>query len=611
MKSFISGPSFIEKARYSERNVIDLSITHTKPPLPLPGKKNILITSALPYVNNSPHIGNIVGCVLSGDAFAKYCKLRGYNYIYICGTDEYGTATEFRAMQEKISCSELCDKYFRIHKRIYEWMEIDFDCFGRTSTPSHSHLTQQFYSDLKEQNFIIKKRVEQLFCEKHDRFLADRFAEGTCPTCNYPEARGDQCDNCGVVLDSAVNLIDPKCKIDGTTPVVKQSDHLFLDLTSISPRLRSWVDETSISGDWPQNTVGITNSWFTKGLKPRCITRDLSWGVPVNEECYEKKVFYVWFDACIGYPSITADYLGDDWKKWWLNPEEVKLYQFMGKDNVNFHTVIFPSMQLGSGRNWTMLHHIDTTEFLLYEDGKFSKSRGIGVFGDDLMDLDIPPSVWRYHLLLNRPEKSDSRFSWEQFATSNNKDLLATIGNFINRVLKFAAAKYDSIVPEYSTNSDRELALIASVNTALKQYNENFSAVKIRASVRNALEIASIGNKYVQDSNLSGSLYENDREICSTVVGVSVNLIYLLAAVLYPITPGASMSIYKQLNLPPRGIEDNWTPSDIYPGHVLGEAFHLFKAITPEQLKQLCVKFSSGKKNPASGAVQTPPSKTP
>lgn len=574
-------------------NTIELSALRYASKVPSPTMENILVTSALPYVNNSPHIGNIIGCVLSADAYAKYCRLRGKNCMYICGTDEYGTATEVRALQEKTTCEELCSKYFLVHKQIYEWLNIDFDCFGRTSTDNHTKLTQDIYSDLKENGHIIKETIDQLYCEEHKRFLADRYVEGTCPICKYEDARGDQCDQCGNVFDTAAAIINPKCKVDGSTPVIKQTKHLFINLPAISPKLKCWADKASKQGNWSSNNVGIIDAWFNVGLKPRCITRDLSWGVPVNEEGYDEKVFYVWFDACIGYPSITADYIGEDWKKWWMNPENVKLYQFMGKDNSSFHTIVFPSMQLGTGKKWTMLHHINTAEFLQYEKGKFSKSRGYGVFGDDLMKLDISPSVWRYYLLQNRPEKSDSTFSWNHFAISNNSDLLGCLGNLVNRVLTFCKSKYNSIVPEYNTNTPREKELITSVNRYLSQYIESFEAVKIKSSVKLALEIANIGNKYLQDSGLNNKLYETDTSSCSTVIGVSINFIYLLSAIFYPITTGTSLEIYNQLNVPPRKIEDIWTCCDILPGHKINTPAHLFKSLTPEQLEKLKKQFGA------------------
>ena len=252
--------------------------------------------------------------------------------------------------------------------------------------------------------------MTQLYCEKHSSFLADRFVEGTCPHCSYADARGDQCDKCGKLLN-ATELINPRCKLDGASPILRDSKHIFINLTEAQPKLEEWFEKTSKTGHWSANSLAITAGWLKEGLKPRCITRDLKWGTKVPKVGYENKVFYVWFDAPIGYPSITANYTAD-WELWWKNPENVKLYQFMGKDNVPFHTVIFPSTLMGTSDKWTLLHHLSTTEYLQYEDDKFSKSRGVGVFGNNVMESGIPVEVWRYYLLSIRPETNDSHFTW-------------------------------------------------------------------------------------------------------------------------------------------------------------------------------------------------------
>jgi methionyl-tRNA synthetase len=314
-----------------------------KPVLPVEGAQNILITSALPYVNNTPHLGNIIGCVLSADVYARYCRLSGRNTLYLCGTDEYGTATETKAIEEGISCQELCDKYNKLHDEIYKWFEIDFDIFGRTTTERHTKISQEIFKLVNSNGYFFTEGVNQLFCPKCERFLADRYVFGTCPSCGFIDARGDQCDGCGKLLN-ATELVNPRCKMDGNTPIEKESNHIFLDLPKLSEKVESFVNKSSVEGNWSNNSIAITNSWLNEGLKPRCITRDLKWGtpVPLDDEVMKGKVLYVWFDAPIGYFSITANYT-DEWEKWWKSPDKVKLYQFMGKDNVPFHTVIFPA----------------------------------------------------------------------------------------------------------------------------------------------------------------------------------------------------------------------------------------------------------------------------
>ncbi|KAL6185706.1 hypothetical protein ACLB2K_041833 [Fragaria x ananassa] len=345
------------------------------PKLPIPGQRNVLITSALPYVNNVPHLGNIIGCVLSADVFARYCRLRGYNTVYICGTDEYGTATETKALEEKCSPQEICDKYHAIHKQVYEWFNISFDKFGRTSTPEQTEVCQAIFNRLLQNNWLSENTMQQLYCDTCTRFLADRLVEGTCPTqgCDYTSARGDQCENCGKLLNPT-ELKDPKCKVCKSTPRIRDTNHLFLELPLLKDRLKEYIDKMSVEGSWSQNAIQATNAWLKEGLRQRCITRDLKWGVPVPHDNFRDKVFYVWFDAPIGYVSITKCYT-PDWEKWWKNPEDVELYQFMGKDNVPFHTVMFPSTLLGTGENWTLMKTISVTEYLNYEAGDIDRAR--------------------------------------------------------------------------------------------------------------------------------------------------------------------------------------------------------------------------------------------
>ena len=406
--------------------------------------KKRLITSALPYVNNIPHLGNIIQ-VLSADVFARFCRQRGYETLYICGSDEYGTATETRAMQEKISPRELCDRFYKVHKEIYEWFGIEFDHFGRTSCPQQTEIVRQIYREVEAAGFIQKRETEQTFCKSCDRFLADRYVYGNCPHCGSVNARGDQCEDCGAMLDPT-ELLEPRCGICGDTPERRSTEHLFIDLPNLKGQLEAWIDEASARGRWSKNALQMTKSWIRDGLKQRCITRDLSWGVPVPK--MPGKVFYVWFDAPIGYISITAELLqqrgGDaqSWREWWQNPDEVELFQFIGKDNIPFHTVLFPSSLLASQkgapeRRWTMLHHMSSTEYLNYESGKFSKTRGVGIFGNDCQDTGIPADCWRFFLYYNRPEKSDYEFTWTEFQQLLKRELIGNLGNLVNRTLSF------------------------------------------------------------------------------------------------------------------------------------------------------------------------------
>ncbi|KAI5797246.1 tRNA synthetases class I (M)-domain-containing protein [Pyronema domesticum] len=560
--------------------------------LPVPGQKNILITSALPYVNNVPHLGNIIGSVLSADAFARYCKARNYNTLYICGTDEYGTATETKALEEGCTPRELCDKYNALHQGIYKWFDIGFDYFGRTTTEQQTVISQDIFMKLKNNGFLVEESMTQLYCENHERFLADRFVEGTCPKCSYEDARGDQCDGCGQLLDP-LELVNPRCKHDGNTPVQRDSRHIFLQLDKLESEVKEWSAKSAEDGQWSKNGRVITESWLKEGLKQRCITRDLSWGTPVPLPGYEKKVLYVWFDACIGYVSITANYT-KDWEKWWRAKDDVKLYQFMGKDNVPFHTVVFPASQIGTRDNdWTMLHHLSTTEYLQYEGGKFSKSRGVGVFGNNAQDTGVPPSVWRYYLLSSRPETGDTQFVWKDFVTKNNSELLANFGNFVNRIIKFVNAKYAGVIPDYTKaiNDPAFAPYKEQINTLLASYNEEMEAVHIRAALEKVMLISGEGNRFLQDNKLDNNLFNNFPDKAAAVVGYGLNLIYLLSAIAYPFMPATSQAICEQLNTPMRSIPNSWYPDDLLPGHVIGKAAYLFSRIDEKQEEEWKARY--------------------
>ncbi|KKK20720.1 hypothetical protein AOCH_006931 [Aspergillus ochraceoroseus] len=515
--------------------------------LPKKGERNILITSALPYVNNVPHLGNIVGSVLSADVFSRYHKACGHQTLYICGTDEYGTATETKALEEKVTPEELCAKYNKIHQEVYEWFGIGFDHFGRTPTEKHTEISQTIFKRLYENGYLAEKTAEQPFCETHGSFLADRYVEGECPRCHYDDARGDQCDKCGHLLDP-FDLINPRCKLDGATPVKRATKHIHLLLDKLQPEIEKWVLPAMEKGDWPKNSRVITESWLKEGLKDRGITRDLKWGVPVPLEGFENKVLYVWFEACIGYPSITANYT-PDWELWWRNPEEVQLYQFLGKDNVPFHSVIFPGCQIGTKEKWTQLHHLNTAEYLNYEGGKFSKSRGIGVFGNNAKDTGVPPDVWRYYLLKNRPETGDTQFEWRSFVESNNSELLAKLGNLVNRVIKLVAASYDSTIPDFTVPESFQPNL-DEITGLLRQYIEEMESVHLRAGISTAMKLAEAGNGLIQANRLDNSLIANDPERAAAVVGTVLNLIYLLASVFAPYLPATSKPQDRQSGLP-------------------------------------------------------------
>ena len=470
-----------------------------------------LITAALPYVNNIPHLGNIIQS-LSGDVFARFCRNRGYDTLYICGVDEYGTATETKALEEGKEPRALCNHYYQEHTKIYKWFNINFDKFGRTSNPQCTEITQSLFNDLDKAGLIKEHTNKQLFCPKCNMFLADRYVDGTCPKCGSTKARGDQCDECGSLLDP-VELKDPKCHTCGSTPEVRETKHLYIDLPSLTGKLNEWMEKASVEGKWSDNALNMTKAWIRDGLQERAITRDLKWGIPVPKPGYEDKVFYVWFNAPIGYLSITkqlADELEKsgrgtfDWKSWWL-PEEseeskgkgkVDLFQFIGKDNIPFHTVIFPCTLLGSPHNWTKLHHMSSTEFLNYEDGKFSKSRGIGVFGSDAIESGIPADAWRFYIFYNRPEKQDYQFTWKDFMEKLNGELIGNLGNLVNRTLLFVNKYFDGKIPDAPVDEE----LWAKVRELEKKATDYLEWAELKDAFHTIFEISDLCNKKFQDT---------------------------------------------------------------------------------------------------------------
>ncbi len=565
--------------------------------------KKRLITSALPYVNNIPHLGNIIGSVLSADVFARYSELAGYNTIYICGADEHGTATETKALEENTTPEKICDKYYNIHKEIYEWFNIDFERFGRTSTEEHVSTTQNLFTELDENGYIEEKEVDQTFCEECDKFLADRFVEGTCPHCGYEEARGDQCESCGKLLSSE-ELEDPLCKMCSSTPVIKSSQQLFLCLDKLQSELENWAGERSEDGFWTKNAVKTTEGWFEEGLEPRSITRDLDWGVSVPKEGFENNVFYVWFDAPIGYISITKNALPDSWREWWLNPEGVDLYQFMAKDNIPFHTLFFPATLLGADDDFTMLHHINSTEYLNYEGGKFSKSRNVGLFGDDAMDSGLDADLYRYYLLSVRPETSDTVFKWEGFRESVNRELIANFGNLVNRTLSFIERYFDSSITDVELGEE-DKEFWKEVIEEEKEIVESFEKVELKSALERIMSLSKKGNTYFQREEpwefVEAEKGKNDIR-AQTILYVLLNLVRDLGLLLSPYIPESTKEMFLYSNLDMRGLEDLGRMNIEVP-HIINKFEVLFEKVSKERIEELEKKYS-GKESEAEEEVE-------
>ena len=545
------------------------------------GMKKRLITSALPYVNNIPHLGNLTQ-VLSADVFARFCRSRGYETMYVCGTDEYGTASETRALQEGVTPRELCDHYHEIHKAIYRWFDIDFDYFGRTSTPLQTEIVQAIFKACDDNGYITEKESEQLYCPECGRFLADRFVKGTCPHCGNEDARGDQCEKCGTLLDPT-ELIDPKCSVCGATPIVKKTKNLYIDLPKLLPQLQAWMDKASVEGFWAKNAVQTTMSWIRDGLQERCITRDLKWGIPVNKPGYEDKVFYVWFDAPIGYISITANKT-KDWEYWWRDPENTELFQFIGKDNIPFHTVVFPATLLGTKEKWTMLYHMSSTEYLNYEGGKFSKSKGIGIFGNDVEETGIPADVWRFYMFYNRPEKSDFTFTWLDFQEKVNKELIGNLSNLVNRTLTFVKRFYDGRIE--GAGFDEEL--LAEIRKREEEITASLEKADEKDALRAIFELSDVGNKAFQEGE-PWKARKEDPEKAERLLATLMYLIRDLGVMVTPYMPSTGRKILSFIG------SESATWNDIGKTDVtleVGSVELLFEKLEDERIKSLKEKYS-------------------
>ena len=533
-----------------------------------------LITAALPYVNNIPHLGNIIQS-LSGDVFARYCRSKGYDTLYICGTDEYGTATETKALEEKTDPRSLCDHYYKEHTNIYKWFNINFDKFGRTSNQQCTEITQGLFNDLDAAGLIKEHVNKQLFCPHCNMFLADRYVDGTCPKCGSPKARGDQCDECGSLLDP-IELKEPKCHTCGSTPEVRETKHLYIDLPALSDKLNAWVEKASVEGRWADNAINMTKAWIRDGLQERGITRDLKWGIPVPKAGYEDKVFYVWFNAPIGYLSITKQLADElikegkqsfDWKSWWIPSEseeakgkgKVDLFQFIGKDNIPFHTVIFPCTLLGSPHEWTKLHHMSSTEYLNYEDGKFSKSRGVGVFGSDAIETGIPADAWRFYIFYNSPEKQDYQFTWKDFMEKLNGELIGNLGNLVNRTLLFVNKYYEGKIPEAPVDEE----LWAQVKELENKATEYLEWADLKDAFRTMFEISDICNKKFQATEPWKARTENPAVADSLIH----NLCYVIKDLMIMMNPYMPQYTQKIMSYFGKTIEEKKVGMETKPGY--------------------------------------------
>lgn len=507
-----------------------------------------LITSALPYINGIKHLGNLVGSMLPADVYARFLRQEGETVLFICGTDEHGTPAELAALEEGLDVADYCQQQYERQAEVYKRFGLSFDYFGRTSSQENHELTQHFYQCLDENGFIQEQEISQMYSLEDERFLPDRYIIGTCPNCGYQSARGDQCENCTSVLNPT-DLIQPRSTISESTNLeVRQSKHLFLELDLLSSKVASWVEEHP---DWSPLTKSIAKKWLNEGLQKRCITRDLSWGIPVPRPGFEGKVFYVWFDAPIGYLAMTKAWSDRaeerNWLDWWQESEDVQYVQFMAKDNLPFHTIMFPAMTLGTGKPWKLADQIKGFNWLNYYGGKFSTSAKRGVFLDQALDI-LPSDCWRYTLLAISPESSDSSFTWEQLQTKINKDLADKLGNLINRILKFAASRFESRIPMGGVPGEAEQQLEAQCKKLMDTVCQCLHSLEFRKATNALCTLWTIGNQYI-DEQAPWKLFKENPEQAAMVIRTSINLIRIYAIASYPFIPSTAQQIFDALHL--------------------------------------------------------------
>ncbi|RSO10586.1 methionine--tRNA ligase [Streptomyces sp. WAC 06783] len=508
-----------------------------------------LITSALPYINGIKHLGNMVGSMLPADVYARYMRQRGHDVLYICATDEHGTPAELAAKDAGQSVAAFCAEQHEAQKAIYDGFHLRFDHFGRSSSQQNVELTQHFARKLHENGFIEERAIRQVFSIADDRFLPDRYIVGTCPHCGYDKARGDQCENCTRVLDPT-DLIDARSAISGSSDLeVRETKHLFLLQSKLQGEVEKFIDEAG--DEWPTLASSIARKWLTEGLHDRAITRDLDWGVPVPGDVWpelaaEGKVFYVWFDAPIEYIGSTkewadADPANRDWKSWWYEADDVRYTEFMAKDNVPFHSVMFPATQLGTREPWKKVDFLKAFNWLTYYGGKFSTSQRRGIFTDAALEL-LPADYWRYFLMANAPESDDTSFTWELFSSSVNKDLADTLGNFVNRVLSFSRKRFGDEVPAGAAAGEAERKLGEQIAELLAEYEGHMEALQFRKAAAALRALWSAGNSYLEEKAPWLEI-KTDQEAAALTLRTAMNLIHLYAIVSEPFIPAAAKAM--------------------------------------------------------------------
>jgi methionyl-tRNA synthetase len=558
-------------------------------------KKRHTITAALPYANGPIHIGHLAGAYIPADIYSRYLRLKGKDIVFVCGSDEHGAAIPIRAKKEGISPQKIIDKYHTIIKDSFEEFGISFDNYSRTSSKTHHKMASDFFNDLNKKNIFIEKESEQLYDLKENQFLADRYVEGECPKCNFDGAYGDQCESCGSSLN-ATDLINPKSKLSGNKPSLKKTKHWFLPLNNFEEFLNKWFLKEK-KEDWKANVFGQVKSWINEGLKPRAITRDLDWGIPVPIKEATGKVLYVWFDAPIGYISSTIEWAEKekiDWKPYWQD-SETELVHFIGKDNIVFHCIIFPSILKASGK-YILPTNVPANEFLNLEGKKISTSKNWAIWLHEYMkDFPEMQDALRYVLTANAPENKDNDFTWKDFQAKNNNELVAIFGNFINRVVVLTQKYYDGKTPSSQVLNEKEKDLIDQVYSYPKKIGESIEKYKFREAINTMIDLARLGNKYLAEEEPWKVIKTENSEKVKTIMNISIQICGVLSLVCEPFLPNTSTKLKKQFNI--QNIEwDSIIKSNPVISNEVKQSNLIFRKIEDEEIIFQLEKLNDSKK---------------
>jgi methionyl-tRNA synthetase len=561
-----------------------------------------LITSALPYANGPIHIGHLAGVYIPSDIYTRYLRSAGHDVIHICGSDEHGVPITLKARNEGITPQEVVDRYHDINKKAFEDFGITFDIYSRTSSEVHYKTASEFFRNLYDKDIFIEKSSNQYYDEEAGCFLADRYITGTCPHCGNESAYGDQCEKCGTSLN-ATDLINPRSVISGSMPVMKETRHWFLPLDRYEEWLRQWILEDHT--EWKSNVYGQCKSWLDAGLQPRAVSRDLDWGVPVPVEGAEGKVLYVWFDAPIGYISATRE-LTPDWEKYWKDPE-TRMVHFIGKDNIVFHCIIFPVMLKAEG-SYILPDNVPANEFLNLENDKISTSRNWAVWLHEyLQNFPDQQDVLRYTLCANAPEAKDNDFTWKDFQARNNNELVAILGNFVNRALVLTDKYFDGNVPARGETDEYDREVLSQISLLKERVERALEGYRFREALKEAMNLARLGNKYLADTE-PWKVIKNDPERVKTILNISLQITANLAIILDPFLPFSMKRLREGIN----STESQWNKAgseNLLPeGHKINTPALLFRRIEDEEIEREVKRLLQTKKdNEENGSSAAPP----